>query len=290
MRRSPCVLVWTMAAAVPGGCSDDVPPCEGAACHGGIGFESPEGGEIRVEYVRTPAAEFSRGIAFFKASQTPENTPFLVIKGAEEQVCNDLTETPRWPTAPLEAANYLDIGELSITGGGRTITMTKEKGYTDFLGRVHGVGYHFMDTTTMIAPATLYDVEASGSDAFAALSWKEALGVPQQFDLVAPDLPLSLTIPRGEDYVITWEDPTETIGQDVLGLIAFQDDTGALTQVCVTAEDLDGFSVPKDIIAKIPPAGTLLRGHTTHTLKEFPDGRRFDVIGTWCYATPFVAM
>lgn len=287
MRRCPGVLVWgAVSLGVMGGCQEG-PMCEGAACHP-IGFESPEGGEIRIEYVRTPAAEFSRGVAFFKSAQTPESTPFLVIDEASKQVCNDLTEMPRWPTAPVKAT-YLDVGELSITGGGRTIALTKETDYTDFLGRVHGVAYHFMDSTTMIDPATLYDIDMAGSDESEAQSWAEALGVPQKFDLVSPDLPLSLTIPRGADFAITWQDPKETIGQPVLGLVAFQDEDGALTQVCVTAEDLDGFVVPKATIDKIPASGTLLRGHTTHTLKEFPDGRRFDVIGTWCYATPFVA-
>jgi hypothetical protein len=30
-----------------------------------------------------------------------------------------------------------------------------------------------------------------------------------------------------------------------------------------------------------------VRGHTTHQFREFPKGRRVDVIGTWCYATPY---
>lgn len=269
------------------GCSGDE-PCEGVECHA-VGFDSPEGGEIRVEYVRTPTAEFSRGVAFFKASQTPESAPFLAIGAASEGLCNDLTLTPRWPTAPHEAATYLDVGALSITGGGRTFPLTKTENYTDFLGRVHGVAYHFMDTTTMISPSTLYDVVASGGAGVAAFQWPAALGVPEQFALGSPALPLTLAIPRGEDLVITWEDPLETIGQDVLGLVAFQDADGALTQICVTAEDLDGFTVPRDILAKIPEKGTLLRGHTTHVLREFPDGRRFDIIGTWCYATNYVA-
>jgi hypothetical protein len=280
------MMSW-LGALLALGCGDEE-PCEGAACHA-VGFDSPEGGEIRVEYVRTPTAEFSRGIAFFKTSQTPESTPFLEIGAASASLCNDLTQTPRWPTAPHDAATYLDVGALSVTGGGRTIPLEKTENYTDFLGRVHGVAYHFMDTTTMISPATLYDVVASGGAEAEAMNWPAALGVPQQFALGSPALPLTLSIPRGEDFVITWEDPAETIAQDVLGLIAFQDAEGTLTQICVTAEDLDGFTVPRDFLAKIPAKGTLLRGHTTHVLKEFPDGRRFDVIGTWCYATPYIA-
>ena len=62
-----------------------------------------------------------------------------------------------------------------------------------------------------------------------------------------------------------------------------------LLHLLCAAEDLDGFTVPQDLLARIPAKGTLLRGHTTHVLKEFPDGRRFDIIGTWCYATPYVA-
>ncbi|MBK8262954.1 MAG: hypothetical protein IPK80_16655 [Nannocystis sp.] len=280
-RSHAAALVTLLLAACNG---DD--PCEGAACHG-IGFDAPEGGEIRVEYVRTPVAEYSRGVAFFKSSQTPESTPFPVIKTASERVCNDLFAAPMWPTAPLEASRYLDVGELSVTGGGRTIPLTRSTDYTDFLGRTHAVAYHFLDSTTMIAPSALYDVVMTGSDESAAATWAAQLGVPAQFDLIAPQLPLTLQIPRDSDLAITWEQPPQTIGQAVLGLVAFQDEAGALSHLCVTEAADDGFTVPKDVLAAVPPRGTLLRGHTTHELREFPGGRRFDVIGTWCYATPY---
>jgi hypothetical protein len=57
--------------------------------------------------------------------------------------------------------------------------------------------------------------------------------------------------------------------------------------LCLTSEAGSGFTVPKSVLAKIPTHGTLVRGQTTHQLREFPNGRRFDVIGTWCYATPY---
>lgn len=270
-------------------CASHEPACSGASC-AALTFSSPEGGEIRVEYVGTPSGAVSRGIAFFKSAQTPEATPFPLIAPAGGGVCNDLAASPMWPTAAPARATEIDVGELSIIGGGKTFSFTKQTNYTDFLGRMHGVAYQFEDASSMVTPSTLSDVVMSGSAASPMARWAGQLGMPAAFKLIPPELPSSLVIPLGEDFSVTWEQPAQTIGQRVLGLVAFLDGNGTLTQLCLSYASGGGLAVPKDIVGKIPAKGTLVRGHTTHQLREFPPGRRVDVIGTWCYATPYTVL
>lgn len=258
----------------------------GAGGLGPLGFDWPEGGEIRVEYVKTADSELSRGIAFFKSDQTPEATLFPALALSAESVCNDLIATPMWPTAPA-TATFLDVGDLSITGGGKTFSFTKQTNWSDFLGRPLGIAYTLTDAATMVDPSTMYDVVLGGSSSVAPGTWPASLGVPAAFQLVPKDVPASIVIPAGQDLPITWEQAQQVIPQPVLGLVAFENGNGQLTTLCITRDVTSTFVVPKSTVSKLAATGTLIRGQTTHHLREYPQGRRIDLIGTWCYATPY---
>jgi hypothetical protein len=249
-------------------------------------FTWPEGGEIRVEFVGTPSGSLSRGIAFFKSAQTPELTPFPAVAPTGGGVCNDLSATPTWPTAPATFTE-MDVGDLSITGGGETFAFTKQTHFTDFLGRTHDVAYAFQDAARMVTPSTLSDVVMTGSSVTSPATWFGALGNARRLPARprrAPRAPRHppRTGPRRRVATAAADHRTTR-----LGLVAFLDGNGTLAQLCLSYESGNGFDVPKEVVAKIPPKGTLVRGHTTHQFREFPKGRRVDVIGTWCYATPY---
>jgi hypothetical protein len=198
-------------------------------------FTWPEGGEIRVEFVGTPSGSLSRGIAFFKSAQTPELTPFPAVAPTGGGVCNDLSATPTWPTAPATFTE-MDVGDLSITGGGETFAFTKQTHFTDFLGRTHDVAYAFQDAARMVTPSTLSDVVMTGSSVTSPATWFGALGMPADFQLVPAELPAHLVIPRGQDLAVAWQRPPQIIGQRVWGWWRFSTGTArSRSSVCRTS-------------------------------------------------------
>jgi hypothetical protein len=278
-----------------------------------LGFNSPEGGEVRFEYMewskdcgdnadqpcgpdgRTTA---TRVVAYGMTNMEPQAYPMVTIGG-----CTNLAVKTTWPLAQGANRQYADTGALTLTGGPNTIDVPDaDPANPDVLGRSHDK-YQFYfgadDTDQFVSENTNYTVNWAGSDTMPAQTFDNAIYMPGAYTLQDPGFQANIDIPNSGDFSMTWGDEGNSelaaSGGTMLSLIAFAIPGVGLTHLCVgpdTGEIVIPDATIKEAVALAGYAGTgfLLRGKLTHQLQELsdndgPTGRRLDMLGIYCYLT-----
>ena len=125
------------------GGEDDPGDCTGHGCQqNGLDFESPEGGEIRLDHILLPdGGVLGRVHAHFISGQTPEAVPFGFVTTGCRPMLND-----GWPQKQGDNRQYVDTGEITLTGAGQPLTLdlAPEDATTDPYGRDHDFGVTFI--------------------------------------------------------------------------------------------------------------------------------------------------
>jgi hypothetical protein len=270
-----------------------------------------EGGEVRLEYVTytNPPGPGGRNngarvTAFLLSNAGTGNDPDrqeLVID-PEAGGCYDVSERDFWPAAQSADREYVDAGQFVITGG--PLALSVEEGAApptkDTWQREHADwGWHFGidDAATYISGDTAHSVTMTGSDTFDEHHYADAIYVPASFaqDSLDPPgggLPIELT--PGEDMTFTHEVVASDTTAPVIDAIAFVV-AGVAQEVCLEIQDDGEIVVPASVIdhvLSVGAAGTMSRQTFTHNIADMEvDGnhRRIDMIGVWCYVTPWTA-
>jgi uncharacterized protein YaiE (UPF0345 family) len=297
-------------------CGDDSPrtpaPSDPVDANGDfvLGPDSPEGGEVRLEYVDlTPEAGLderdtgTRVTAFFIRSMTPDHFPAPAAGR-----CVDLSADQSWPTAQAEDADYIDVGEVTISGGPETLVVPEGTATADPLGRVHardGVAepWRFSfgtdDTETYITPDTSYTVTLGGSSEWPTQTFTDALTMPADFDFIAPAAE-AFELTPDQPIEITWEVATTTSlgeGESVIGLVDVLVPGQGPVVACAQDPDTGSVTIPAELVNRVisfGAAGTIARQTVVHRRLELSNeddvkGRRLDLIGVWSHVTPWTA-
>jgi hypothetical protein len=270
-----------------------------------VNFQSYEGGEVRLEYLKFPPgnnpADRARATAFFYKG--PKATyPLPDIPGCTKYGPN---EPARWPLAQAADREYLDVGEVIISGGPTPLSIAAGNvPGSDFLDREYTGPWRFSSLNDMgrtyISDNTVYDVTLTGSSEWPEQTFEDVLFMPDYWPLVSPDetvTPVMLT--ENQPLTITYTPPTNSklpAGMRVDTLIAFTN-INPPSAICVE-EGIDGsITIPADIINHViasNPASRILRQHVVHQLRELTNGtvhenRRIDFLSVWCFNYPYAS-
>lgn len=267
---------------------------EADAAAGEVGLDSPYGGEIHVERIESGAGVFpplTHADAFFIRDQTP-----AISRMPTPGTCFDAKAEGLWPVAQAEEAEYIDVGSVTVSGGPQDLLLSQTEPGTDLLGRVHDIVYlHIVtDADQYVTADTDYTVEVSGSDAYPAGTYGP-IHVSGPITPVSPGPETTLiTIASGQPFTASLApDTSAPEGVVVQNFLIVQPPMGGADLVCLGENADDGeFTLSAEQVGAIPPAGNILRGHLTHRVVEFDDGkgasgRRLDLIGVNCLATPY---
>jgi hypothetical protein len=215
--------------------------------------------------------------------------------------CVHATQLPYARGQPAERT-YFDAGTLTLSVGDREWSIEPRGPVRDSEGRDHDVAYmdakDTPDTPEYLAPGKEYTIRLSGSDAFPATTYEDALYLPEAYEEVEPGHPAVMVIPRGQDLEWSWvpAENADADGRIHYHWITFHDGnlaTGGMGETCFT-EDNGEFAVPKETIGKLPPAGIVAYGSATIRSVELVggdiSGRRLDLVGTYLYTAAFVVV
>ncbi len=313
MRVRNLSLSLGLAVAGLAGCGDDetlIPdarPIDSAPDTGPTfkGYDADEGGEVRVEYVRFGGGNAAARVTavLYDNPGTKRFFPFLNTNG-----CTDSSLKDTWPTAenPVAERTYLDPGKVLISGGPQVLDIPRKAVMgKDVPGRTHPANEWFQqfgggmanDAALYLPEKTKLDITFTGSAEMPGAFFDDAVYMPADFQVLVP--PLSTTpfpIPAGTAQTFTWTTPAQEppMGYEIQSLVAFIGPNGPAV-ICVEPND-GSITVPANMIdiarAKAPNGGTLARQTLAHVVRELVDkngrtGKRFDILGIWCYATPF---
>ena len=268
-------------------------------------YDADEGGEVRIEYVRFGGGNAAARVTavLYDNPGTTRFFPFLNTNG-----CTDTSLKMHWPTAenPVAERTYVDPGKVLISGGPQVLDIPRKTMMgRDVPGRTHPANEWFQqfgggladDAALYLPEKRLLDVTFTGSDEMPGQIFDDVVYMPADFEVIDP--PLSLTphpIPAGQPQTFTWTTPAQSApaGMEVQSLVAFISPTLGPLVICVEPND-GSITVPAemiDIVRAKATAGTLARQTLTHVVRELvdkngPTGKRIDILGIWCYATPF---
>lgn len=273
-------------------------------------LECPEGGEVRVEYVnytdpapgaRTNAA---RVTGFFLSNagtgEDPDMHPFEI--DPDEGGCWDIVDAPFWPGAQSEGREYIDVGQLVISGGPNALTVgagaVTDPPTRDTWYRTHDDWHwHFGtdDAATYLDDNIPFSFTLTGSATFEDRHYMDVGFIPKTFgDLDPPGGSGPIVITPGEPMTFSHEVVESDTNQRVISAMAFVV-AGRGIEVCVELQDDGVMEVPAatiDHVLSVGSTGTVARQTFTHNpvdLEVEGEHRRIDVIGVWCYVTPWVA-
>jgi hypothetical protein len=280
---------------------------------------APEGGEVRFEYMEWAPnmmgmpggpggrATATRVMAFFIAARNPERAD-LPRFGA----CNDLTTGMIWPRG-TGTSTEVDVGQVIIHGGPENLTVPKAMPnmmgrIQDPLSRIHKhLYFHFGidDTNRFVDDDASYDVILTGNGSFMPRLFEDAIWMPKRYTITAPAFPdpnpqtgvnESVTLTRGQPFRVDWSLETQSFPADVevFSLTAFSLPGAGVTTLCVDV-NTGTFTVPAAVVDATldrSTSGTLLRGTLTHEVRELSGPgingrRRIDMLGIYCYLSPF---
>jgi hypothetical protein len=268
-------------------------------------YDADEGGEVRIEYVRFGGGNAAARVTavLFDNPGTKRFFPFLDANG-----CTDTSLKEHWPTAenPVAERTYLDPGKVLISGGPQVLDIPRKtvEG-RDVPGRTHPANKWFQqfgggmanDAALYLPEKRLLDVTFTGSDDMPGQIFDNVVYMPADFEVLDPPLStMPHPIPAGQPQTFTWTTPAQDAppGFEIMSLVAFIAGGNPLV-ICLEKND-GSITVPANMIdivrAKAPTGGTLARQTLTHVVRELvdrngPTGKRIDILGIWCYATPF---
>ncbi|HEY4056431.1 MAG TPA: hypothetical protein VGM39_07470 [Kofleriaceae bacterium] len=254
-----------------------------------VTFNSDEGGEVRLEWIKFPNGNTgARGTAFFYSDPgTTKYWDFLSLDG-----CTDLTGSNgqgKWPKAQNANRTYFDVGNYVVASGAspaqaplvfpRVVATTPPAPAApgrDPVGRAQPINsWYFnaagptdMDGDSLLPSDTFYDITLPGSANYAGHTYENAVYIPGD---MTPDMPpyngTAIIVPATGDMTFTFTNATShpPVGPDgtaleVQNLIAF---TANGVNPSTDASDPDGQTFgPAVICIKKQQAG----GTTTVTV------------------------
>jgi hypothetical protein len=302
-------LVYALALCGIGlGCGDDknAPPAPDAEEDL---YQFDEGGESRVEYqeILTMAGPIkkARATAFFWKAKTPARYPFANIPG-----CTKMDGDDRFPLGMGTSHTYLDVGEVTYSGGGTplaNIPLGPNPG-VDGLFRPHDGHWRFFQDNNA-GPTyfgkfdALYDLQFGGSAEWPAQTLTGVHYMPSNWQLGTPGF-MPVMLQANTPLTITYTTDPEVNHPEgtTLNMIAalLVPTNGGLVVECIQ-EGAEGFSgsitIPADMVdhaRALGSSGLLARAHVSHILKELYNGeththQRVDFFTIWCYVTPWMA-
>jgi hypothetical protein len=210
--------------------------------------------------------------------------------------CFDSAAEGLWPVAQAPEREYIDVGAVTLRGGPEELLLSKTEPGSDLLGRQHDIVYlHIMpDADRYVVSGTEYSAEVRGSDDYPA----QTIGpiyVPGAVTPVNPGPDIrSIIIPGGAPFTTSLA-PANGAPEGVVvqNFLIVQPPLGGAALVCLGSDAQDGaFTLSANQVASMPPAGNILRGHMAVEVVEFDDGkgtrgRRLDLVGVNCLATPY---
>ncbi|HJL42803.1 MAG TPA: hypothetical protein RMG48_15970 [Myxococcales bacterium LLY-WYZ-16_1] len=305
-------MALVLGAAACG--DDDTSNANGSnsGVHGGngndqVGFTSPEGGEVRWEFMDFGGGvEAVRLTAFFKAAQDPDFIPFV-----PEGECTEITDSnPLWPLEPSDPSNttYYNVGNLRV-GGMPQATEVQPiiGGQPDPFFRSHDV-YYFtflsnidlatgmdtgIDISELIAPARTYNVEVEGNADYAPWRINAELRIPGRYPVPDAMDTANMEIQAGQDLPLPFNDEDDGFNDPVIPFVVIANSAQETTHVCLGNPDEDTVVVDAATTQNMPDEGFLLHATSIHRVVPLPDengedtDRRLDLLGLWCYLRPF---
>jgi hypothetical protein len=273
----------------------------------GVTLQSPEGGEVRFEYMEWPAnsgpvnnnTTATRVIAYFIKNQDPQWHPIPEIGQ-----CNSfLNGADMWPLHQSATREYVDVGNVVLSGGPSDLQVplggTDGVG-TDPLGRMHDHFYFYFgadDTDTYVTDNHAYNVVFTGSDEWPAQAFPNAIFMPHAYTPTNPAV-VDITLTAGTALNMTWPAATSNTppGVGVFSFVAFANATAGVTHLC-PAPDEGSFTVSAATVDEVlgsNTSGFFLRGTLTHQLVELKDGsgvsgRRIDMLGIYCFISNYTS-
>lgn len=252
-----------------------------AACGGGgtqpiIGdpFQSPEGGELRIERAHVPASISPAGIlvtahAYFLDPTSSTDQPKLPELGR----CNDLRDsnTRWWPLVLPEQAVFADVGATIQVGG---VTFLRDMGRKGIGFRQDTLGIGYFPTEADLAalePAQTHTLSLNGTPA----------PEPSTVTLAAELEPTesgTVTFHLGEDKKLTFRLQNGTIGErDTIVALFLDAGEPTVTHFCASAAQPSPLeiTIPATIFGEIHQQGLFLIGTHRHETSIWQN-RRFD--------------
>jgi hypothetical protein len=261
---------------------------------GKVGYDSPYGGEIHVERIGSHAGVFdplTHVDAYFIRDQTP-----AIARMPAPGTCFDSVTDGLWPVAQAAQRDYIDVGTVTLRGGPQEIRLSKTEPGVDLLGRTHDIVYLHInpDADSFVVADTEYSVDLGGSADYPA----QTIGPIYVAKAVTPVNPgpdvKAILIPSGQTFTTSLA-PADGVpdGVTMQNFMIVQPPQGGASLVCLGRDAQDGsFTLSAQQIAAMPPAGNILRGHMSLEVIEFNNGkgtrgRRLDLVGVNCLATPY---
>ncbi len=264
---------------------EEAPPdvCAHACANAPINL--PEGGEVRLELVAIDDGPVEvRTHAWFATDQSPEArrwprppADWSIQDGPT--LCGDLRDGQTFPAGSPDARSYVDVGDsVTFSSEGRSIRLDKAMNVQDWAADTyHDILYVADVPAPEVVPGAEYEVSVAGSDQYPARTFDLPVRVPEDYDVTFPDMTNQVPLSLNEDLVFQWssssDDPYDfafVLVADFIGPIYF----------CIGPQT-GHMTIPKEVVASLPPSGQLLHGVQNHRV-EVVDDRRVDLIGVNC--------
>lgn len=283
----------TLVGCFDAGSEDD---CLGPTCP--WGFDKPNGGEVRLEYIRLPNnVQMSRATAFFIKEQTPDNLP-VPIAGT----CVDFRDTDYFPLNQAENREYIDVGSSVTIRGPEGVTYNlarQEPGTNDFIQRTHDIFYSTLQLnpidTDPLPDAffnATYDVELEVETEFSELL-SGHIFMPQRFEWIQPKDEGTVQFTANEDFPLAWQlkdHSADGFTNKEAALLAFalpQENAPPLPIAACFQRNVGEFTIPGDFLATLPENGLFLVGSLVDDPVLTSDGRLIHLVSQHCMARPY---
>jgi len=228
-----------------------------------------EGGQVWLEHVEysptlvsdgEPAKQLRLG-AFFFREPVPMNPGGVW--------CFDMVNDPRSPIALDESREYLDVGEVTISGGGSSFVLNRVAGGIDYLHRSsHDLFYEVVapeEPEQALVGGIDYSISFGGAGDVEAMERVDVVRMPKPIAPGGPALE-DLELQRGEAAVIQLSTEDSAFNPHVMLLrsdgtvVVFCSGEQAAGEVTLTPEALDAF-----LLHEASGEGRLLKMATGHS-------------------------
>lgn len=242
-----------------GACSNDLnssePIVSDASVPDGSGIVDylAQGGQIwieRAEYAPSlieegaPPARLRIGAFFF---QEPVMASFW------QSPCHDMVNAPRFPIGLPSDREYLDVGEVTISGSGTTFPVERFEGTVDFLGRPpHDIHYQLVMAEgkgdSILLGGVEYSISFSGSSGVESLGPIELARLPQPISPAGSTLS-DLELTRGSNAALKWRSGEGAYASEPIPLVLLTRADGTVVVLCSGRSLDEGVVVTSEALA-----------------------------------------
>jgi hypothetical protein len=282
-------------------------------------FESPEGGEIRIERLQIGAEEVHTSAqAFFFLGQVPSSRDlagpplnFNDPHSPSDPLCFDFRKGIYFANGAAPASQeiadtrtYLDMGS--------TVTLTSEQtgieivldpmppGTRDPSQKIAHMFLYLSEPEALVEPNAFYLPAIVGHPSYPTLDLHHgtfafyddmsqtspSIHVPPDFTLTEPAeadfFGSTMTFVMGQRLAFTWEnhEATPYDAPGTISFVRFSNEDDALEVMCLAPMATGELVVPLEVFQQIPPTGKIMVGKLVHTLwVRLLDDARMDLIG-----------